>query len=315
MNLRKHGLSVLALLVSIAAVTVLLSSCGETTPAKSQVEEDLAYSLSSSYPFLTLSSAEISQSLTGDGSYTATVDVQAEGVYARHDLVADISYLRYDQGWDMTDCSWTESGYEVTSYPSPEEMTSIVCASGAFDDIYRNQEYVSMECLETNDILFQGAIANNENPYVLRTCFVQSVWAYDAVSGDWKFYSMDEPVWKYDVSKLEGTWPTNLSDSTITISDITEDGFVIDWHFYNIGPIQVTCQESETVFSSAMYRSAENLPVPVKFDNHTYTPYTPLSVQISLKSNDRLEIYALFSAKDDTGDCLNFVDSCIVSYS
>lgn len=297
----------------ITAVAALLSSCGETAPAKSQVEEDLAYSLSSDYPFLTFSSMEITQSLTGDGSYTATVDVQAEGTYARHDLVADISYLLYDQGWDITDCSWTESGYEVTSYPSPEEMTSIVCASEAFDDAYRNQEYVSMECLDTKDILFQGSVVNDECPYVLRTCTVQSIWTYDAVSGGWTFYSMDEPEWEYDISRLEGTWPTNLSDSSITISDITEDGFVIDWHFYNIGPIRVICQESESVFSSIMFRSAENLSVPVKVGNHTYTPYTPLSIQISLKS--KLEIYALFSATDDTGDTTHLVDSCIISYS
>lgn len=309
MNQKKHKTTIHVLLLSVAIITLLLSSCGTKSPSEKMIREDLTNSLSSSYPFLTLSEMEVTQSLTEEESYAATVSVSADAKYATHDLIAEISYLCYDQGWEMTNCFWSELGYEVVSCPSAQEMEDIVHADESIDSILRNQSYVNMEILDAYAIRYEGFVSNNENTCIARTCNVKSIWEYDPSCGTWIFSATESEDWLFDLSRLEGTWPA-YDGETVTISNVTEDSFDIDWSYYDMEPVRVCRTESPDFFfpnsSTQVTYGATGFSCTAQIEGKAYVAKDSVfETSITIKDSNTVEMRCFFSANNTSGDgCL-----------
>lgn len=228
--MRKRVLFVVLLLCAC-----LLCSCGSksTAPTDAMLKEDLSASLKEYAPIQKLDSFEIETSLTEETAYTATVKVKAEDNFCTANFVADLSYTRYDQGWQMDFCNWQLTDYTVTSYPTTEEMNQFLQtepsseteASPSRSQYFTQQVCETIVSQEDGSLLCTGTAVGDSNQYASEQHSFNSQWNYEPLQSAWKclWYNWERTTVFEDLS---GSWPSvHAPGETITISNFTQDGF------------------------------------------------------------------------------------------
>lgn len=210
------------------------------SPKQSQIEDDLESNLADFRSFLTLNSFEIAQSLTENRNYSATIDVVAMSEYAEFQLSADVSYTKYDQGWSMDDCTWTETSYQITNYPTESTIASWIEADDSLTSHFTKYgECNSTQLTESGYGAFTyiQSVEDTAGSYMTRTIDLISLWNYDSESDEWSWSSLDTEYGTPTLSGVDGTWiPTFGSVSqSITISNISSsnDAFDVTYNTYD----------------------------------------------------------------------------------
>lgn len=233
----------------------LLSACSGSAPQDSQILEDLQSEVVNYKEFLSVEEFEVEQSKTEKDTYSATLKVKASSTYADFDMRADVEYLKYDQGWDITECDWTEQGYTVVSYPDETEMTSIVNSDEKMiSKELGNQTYV--EVVGNGDtITYTGTVEQTINPFVSLSGEVTSTWIYNPNNDLWEVDSsqiVDD--FQYDLKNIEGVWKNSNGDDEIIISNVTDTGFDIESVSLQTGMFHVEQAEDNSGMNIIGYR-------------------------------------------------------------
>lgn len=256
-------------MILVLCLCIPLAACGfekqPEAPSESLLEQDLQEEITSYKEFLTLKSFEVEQSLTEESNYTATIAVVAESTYAEYQLSADVSYTKYDQGWDMDTCDLEEKEYSVVRYPSSDDvMEWIVSGEATSDESWCSQTFVDMT--ENGDTIeLSGVYEENMGSYIT---------AENDVISTWEYYS-DEDTWKYrgdDVTStiklkddIEGKYSLK-GGGEIIISNVSEDGFDVCATAYNTNVVHV--EYSET-WNQIYYYSGTGLSYSYGFHEET----------------------------------------------
>lgn len=217
--------------------------------------EDLQSEVVNYKEFLSVEEFEVEQSKTEKDTYSATLKVKASSTYADFDMRADVEYLKYDQGWDITECDWTEQGYTVVSYPDETEMTSIVNSDEKMiSKELGNQTYV--EVVGNGDtITYTGTVEQTINPFVSLSGEVTSTWIYNPNNDLWEVDSsqiVDD--FQYDLKNIEGVWKNSNGDDEIIISNVTDTGFDIESVSLQTGMFHVEQAEDNSGMNIIGYR-------------------------------------------------------------
>lgn len=196
-------------------------------PSEELLEQDISSAVTSTWEHMEFVSTEVKKSMTGEKDYSAEVSIIAESRYATVNLEAEISYLKYDQGWEADQIGHMGiESYEVNNYPTAEEMTSIIEASEEMQEYnISRQKYVDMVC-EGESILYTGSVDMDWNPYCHITGTVKSIWWYDIDTDSWKADTETlETDYDYDMA-LEGILYEGVSmTQTETGFDVQGGGF------------------------------------------------------------------------------------------
>lgn len=226
----------LRLLIMLCCSFILFGCIGKKAPNESQIEEDLQTNVVEYKEFLKLKDYEITQSLTEDNTYTATIDIIAESQYAEFQLNADVIYTKYDQGWKMDDCVITKKDVQVKTYPTGEQVAELI-REGYGDSDWQNNGFgkiIGNVVLNENEksITYSGTYEEELTSHITTTYTIDSYWEYDSESDNWKYTDYDVNK-KSKLSGIEGEW--TYTDNTtyaylfspIIISNLTENGFDI----------------------------------------------------------------------------------------
>ena len=270
--------------IIISVIVFLVGCSGSKAPSKEMIKEDLEKNIVNAGEFLKLKDYEIIQSVTEDKNFTATIAVEASGNYADFELEANVSYIKYDQGWQITDCSWLTNSYEVTSYPSEKEMTKMV------NNLVGPMEYSEMTC-DKNQICFKGEINDyyEECKYINGKVIVTSLWNYNPGSDTWEYQEdskTEESICEV-TDKLAGSWEIydddDPADFDIIVSNVSPTGFDIECTCYKTNTVHVEMEDvvdsPDSIYfygtgatADADHYKAENADVKVRlclsdFDN------------------------------------------------
>lgn len=232
----------------------MLSACGESSPKEEQIQQDLNTEIVNYRPFLTVDSYTIERSLTEEDTYSATITVTATSKYAQFDMQAEVDYVKFDQGWDMTDCMWSEQGYTIVEYPDTATMNELVNSN----EELLTQKLDAQTCTEVSgsgeSLRCTGTIDREMNPYLIQKGEVTTTWYYDVQNDSW-IMSEDEVEAdiQYQLQNAEGVWPSTQGGTTMTISNITETGLDISSETYGTQLIHVEKVE-EPVFGCIEYK-------------------------------------------------------------
>lgn len=232
----------------------MLSACGESSPKEEQIQQDLNTEIVNHKPFLTVDAYTIEQSLTNEDTYSATIAVNASSEYAQFDMQAEVEYVKFDQGWDITNCVWTENGHTVVAYPDTDTMTEILNSNEKIIDLELDSQTCTDISENADSLSCTGEINEEVNQYLSREGEVVSDWSYDPENDSWIIGEVQKSI-NYQLKNAEGTWPSIYSDygaTTITISNITDTGLDISCDTYKTDTIHVEMVENP-VFGNIEY--------------------------------------------------------------
>lgn len=233
----------------------LLSACSSSSPEDSQILEDLKSEIVNYKNFLSVEDFEVEQSKTEKDTYSATLKVTASSSYADFDMLADVEYLKFDQGWDITECNWTEVGHIVVSYPDETEMTSMVNS----DERIASKELGNQTCVESvnnNDtITYTGAVEQTINQFVSLSGEVTSTWIYNPDNDLWEV-DLGQTVnnLRYSLKNIEGVWQNYNGEDEIIISNVTDTGFDVESISLQTGTFHVEQAEDSGYINIITYR-------------------------------------------------------------
>ena len=201
----------------------LLVSCGsEKTPSDETIQADISASLQEYNPVFTFTGFTTEKSLSDEGHYSATLNVEAASKYADYQLSCDINYTKYDQGWIMDSSSWSVSGYEVARYPSQEELEPLILEA---DSRFYNYFFVDLLC-EGDTVTYLAERAPTEQEYISFSDIREGMQCqYDPESDSWLPSNHAETSANFTLKDtLEGTWYDSWS-GTFVVSNLTDTGF------------------------------------------------------------------------------------------
>lgn len=228
------------IMLTIVCIAVL-SSCSNELP-EDKIQEDIAVSVSEYEPFLTFSDAIVTDSQKDGETYTVVADVTADSRYAKYKLTAMMEYVCVEERWEMTSCLWDwneENLYEITTYPTIDEVTSMVSTNEELAESKLGRERINNQSDITikesgNQIICTGEVTDTASYFIPASCKVTSVWEYYPPEDNWilREFSKNEVI--YDFSKLEGTWRGRtgmqpVTESAVKITNIVENGFDLEF--------------------------------------------------------------------------------------
>lgn len=195
-------------------------------PSDNLLRQDLEEKIVEYKNFLKMDSFEVEKSLTEDRSFTATIDIEAESKYAKFQLKAEVEYLKYDQGWELTNCVWRENGYFVQKYPDEEDMTALIASNGELsEDHLGEQNYVNMQC-DGEKVIYYGSIDLDWNRYIDVGGIAISYWGYQPEYDSWYMYEVEQELTFY--LNFDEELPGFGGEGTaMVITNITDQGFDI----------------------------------------------------------------------------------------
>lgn len=206
---RKIELGILLTILAFA-----LCSCGGDTFEKKILQTDLKRELQNTYSFLKLEDYEVVKSVTEEKSYSATISAVAQSNYAKFDLIGEVQYTKYDQGWICDYCNWQVDSYEVNKWPTKKVMDEEFLEDRRYhfteqDKVKGCLEYPQYTKLSNNgvDVLFyEGTVDTDYKDFVHLNGSVESMWIYDAEEDTFYF---EDDVYDIELSliaNIEGTW-------------------------------------------------------------------------------------------------------------
>ena len=199
----------------------------DDVPADKVVLEDLQNSLiqmhTNYYGYdIAINSWSVDKSKSEEDTYTATVSVLAESQFAELHFLADILYTKYDQGWQMDECNWEFSSYDVVAYPDEALQASLIAAQG-LDDL--SEREITMQ---DGSFICRGYKKEAWNVFVDVEFMTEAVWNYDFNTDTWVFGGQQGENQKFRFQDtLEGSWPLDgaVNAGTMTISNVTDNAF------------------------------------------------------------------------------------------
>lgn len=222
---------------------VLFAGCGSSkAPSKSKIQEDLNEITTDGRPYMEISDCKVLQSKSEKDSYTATIEVHGNGNYAEYEMLADVSYTLYDQGWKLDSSDWSIQDYTIITYPSETEMADLV--SQEFEDT----TYRQMTCSGNEIYCISESDAYEGFDYVTGKKLTTSVWVYNELIGLWSCDTERTEI-EYDCQvskKLEGFWESYFSDDPslgISITNVTATGFDVECTTFNTNIVHVEMEE------------------------------------------------------------------------
>lgn len=179
----------------------------EKIPTNDTLSSDLSSTLQKEYPFLTLDEYIIDRSLTEDKQYNADITVYATGCYAQYSFSASISYIKYDQGWFLNDCSWIIESYKVINWPEESEVDSLlVRRANQVKSYLQSPSYTELSNDGNNTFICKGSINTEYDGYVGISGDVESYWIYNPISGAFDFLVDNTNVSLALTHDIEGSW-------------------------------------------------------------------------------------------------------------
>lgn len=167
-----------------------------------------------------INSWSVEKSKSEEDTYTATISVLAESEYAQLHYLADILYTKYDQGWQMDECGWEFSSYDVVAYPDETLQASLTAAQGLED--LSEREIIMKE----GSFICKGNKKEAWNIFVDVEFAIEAVWNYNLHTDAWEFAEQRGENQKFCFKDtLEGTWPLAeaVNAGTMTISNVTDN--------------------------------------------------------------------------------------------
>ena len=195
--------------------------------------------------------------MTEDKTYTATVNVVANSQYAEFQLNADVAYAKFDQGWEMTNCTWTENAYQLVRYPDEDDMTKIINASEELTEANLIPQTCSEMATDLEQITYTGDFSQTVNAHVSRSGEIVSQWNYEKDTDTWRFVDRQENL-EYTLTDIEGEWESEAArmsrmDGVISISNYTGSGFDTRSSMYHTDTVHVTYQGLDESGSYLVY--------------------------------------------------------------
>ncbi|BFK23202.1 hypothetical protein F300043A5_14970 [Massilimicrobiota timonensis] len=251
---------ILKIILYLSFVLILVSGCGNSSqPDNDSIKNDLKTSLKEYKDFLTLNDYKIDKSKTDDKTFTATIDVTANGQYATHSLIANIFYTRYDQGWQMDACDWSDVEFSITNYPQSEEIMQ-------WSD-YIDKNVTIQDINGDNGILMVHRIINTDISKFIHIADEETKnYEYNPENGFWNEGITENMDRKVSVDKeIEGTYYSISEGMVAKISNVNGDTFK-----FSIKGVEQSKWMYEDVFKAAGWDSKPN---EFFFERQTDTNY------------------------------------------
>ena len=240
---------ILKVFVCFTFILLITSGCSDNSnqPDNDLIKNDLETSLTEYKEFLFLDDYKIDKSKTEEKTFTATIDVTANGQYATHSLVAEVSYTRYDQGWQMDTCDWSNLEFIITNYPQPEEIMKW--------NNYIDKD-VTIENIDgDNDILNIHRVINTDvTKYIHISEKEIENYNYNSEIGLWEYSRTEDIEDLITVDKeIEGTYYSIDNSYVIQISEVNEGTFK-----YSFKGVEQNKWQIEDIFKPSGWNFEEN---------------------------------------------------------
>lgn len=209
------------ILLIFVVIILSITGCsnGSKEPSEDLIKSDLESSLTKYKDFLTLSDYKVDKSKTENNTFTATIDVTANGQYATHKLSSNVVYTKYDQGWQMDKCTWKERDCEINNYPSSDEIMNWIN--------YSDKGVIIKEIDGDNGVLnITRAIETIVANYIHILDEEIETYNYNSEIGIWEYEKTENNGRTITIDKeLEGTYYSIEKGTIAQISDVSEDSF------------------------------------------------------------------------------------------
>lgn len=242
------------ILAMIFGLFFLLSACGSSSspsgPEKDQLERDLTESLENYKNFLTLSSYEITQSLTEDRNYSATAEVIAESEYAQFQLQAEVTYTKYDQGWSIDSCELEELSYQVIHYPTEDTIDSLIKSGAEAKSPEGDRTLVSLTQNDDYTVVSESSVNMAMGTHITQIAYITSSWSYNPVLNNWEVTASDLVYETPKLSGIEGNWPGIAGD--IIVSNVSDNGFDVYYTYLDLDTVHVAYNEDFDLYEGKL---------------------------------------------------------------
>ncbi|WP_278453726.1 hypothetical protein [Thomasclavelia spiroformis] len=254
-------------------ILLITSGCSNNAnqPDNDLIKNDLKTSLTEYKEFLDLNDYKIDKSKTEDKTFTATIYVTANGQYATHSLVAEVSYTRYDQGWQMDTCDWSNLEFSITNYPQSEEIIQ-------WND-YIEKNVIIKDIDGHNSFLTVHRIINtNVSKYIHISDEEKKNYEYNPENRFWDEATTENIDTQVSVDKeIEGTYYSIDEGMVTKISDVNGNSFK-----FSIKGVEQNKWMYEDIFKAAGWESMHN---EFYFEGLTNTNYrVPFASQLTVNS-------------------------------
>lgn len=244
-------------------VEVELPNKGKKGPSADIIQEDVTKELAKKNPNAVLTGVETIKSLTEDEKFEITLSIFAETSYAEWTYEADMSYIKYDQGWMVDNIDFISEAYTMTGIPTGEEMTEI---ANNFFSSYDDERLRDLAGIENGNVILDDhnkVFDNASQTYVYaeygeriiyrwdghinykhgtEAVSYSSKWEYDADSDSWNLMELENPdsyrfcgyvIFKINDnfsihSDFSGEWELENGNPFI-ISNFTAEHFTASW--------------------------------------------------------------------------------------
>ncbi len=209
-------------------------------PSEATILNDLGEKLLDKNEFVNLTNVTTVKSLTDDGYFSVTLEVQAASDYTDWVYEVELEYTKYDQGWMLDNASWLSEEYTIARVPTLEVITELANNVDKSEVNFGSMLPVSNATIDTDDTLETGILwftwsFEEEYPHVYQTTVCTTKWSYDVLSDEWKCIPYDESSGEakliYNVTPKDvdfsGEWTGSGFVSTIIIEDFSWDGFTV----------------------------------------------------------------------------------------
>lgn len=218
------------LAVLLCVMALMLNGCGgDPQPNEELIRSDLESALTGYKDFLTLENYEIEKSETNDNDFFASVSIDAISTYAEYSINAEINYTKYDQGWQIDDCEWLESSYEITQYPTEEDIENANRQYLEGKSWGNNYVMNNMTC-DGDTIICNGVTTEMASDFIALQHNIENLWVYNEELDEWEPTNSGQSVEEeYTIDKsIEGTYTND--GLTVVISNVTETGFDLSFN-------------------------------------------------------------------------------------
>lgn len=253
----------------ILLLSVCLNGCsGKNTkePDGENIKNDLQKELTLFNEDLNFEEYSIEKSLTENKEYSAQIIVLAKNNYSEHQLITEVKYILYDQGWILESCQWQDDSYTVVSYPTTDEMLNIINETQELVAVGLNEQQNIEVQPDANTLTCKGVLEKEDNPYYICKGYVFTDWDYNPDKDSWEFSSAETTESKCELTsllELNGTWESTMKERVgdpstyITISNYDINSLDISSELYNSNTVHAELEEcylSEYGMCIAIYK-------------------------------------------------------------
>ena len=221
-------------MMGVLFICIVFAGCSAKGPDSAMVKSDLTINLQSYYPFLSLESYTVEQSMTNDSYYTASASVVAHSEYAQYNLNTNISYTKYDQGWRCDYCDWAITNCVVNNWPTEAQMEDLVYErSLEVEDYLQDPAYSTLNNDGQLTLMYEGTVNSEYEDFIGINGNIVSYWNYSPEEGNFLFDKDDTEIVFSLTKNMEGTWKDlnpnhSWTSSYYVITDQEGDHFTLE---------------------------------------------------------------------------------------